>query len=299
MLGTIGRYLAVLVVLVLLEASGRLGLSVHHFVTEAEDRAQTSAHQLAADVRDIMINRGGPVAARTVYPILERIYEDAGFRIAIEPSEETVAGIEEAFGFTPQGAPPDWPEGWFRQGRVGLVADEFCLQCHVRSEVGSVLGTVTVRRYFASELGTFWRDTRILGIVAMINVILATGIMFFLLRRRIRPLLAIDEAIGDLGKAAVALTRRVPVQSRDEFGRLAHDINLFLDRISGAAADLKAFTRELRQFAERLAAARQKIEKNQRTESLADLRTLEEAAKRSASQAEATWERLMGRGEGK
>jgi hypothetical protein len=142
-LGTVGRYLAALLVLALLEAAGRLGFLVYGFVTEAEDRAATSAHELASDVRDIMINRGGPVAARTVYPILERIYEDAGYRIAIDPSEETVASIEETFGFMPQGVPPEWPEGWFQEGSVDLEADDFCLQCHVRAEVGSVLGTVT------------------------------------------------------------------------------------------------------------------------------------------------------------
>ncbi len=260
-LGTVGSYLTALAVLALMEAAARFGLSVYRFSTEGEARAEVAAGEIAVDVRDIMVNRGGPVAARTVYPILESIYDDAGYRIAIEPTQETVSSIEATFGFTPRGIPADWPEGRFQQGRVEMRADDFCLQCHIDSQVGSVLGTVTVRHYLATELAGFWRDTQVLGLVAMANVILASGLMFFYLRRRMRPLQALDEAIGDLGKSGVALTRRVPVLSRDEFGKLAHDTNMFLDRMAGSASDMTASSREMRRLAERLAAARRKIER--------------------------------------
>ena len=257
--------------LALLEAGGRFGLLLYRFDTYGEQRAEMAATELAGDVRDIMINRGGPVAARTVYPILERIYDDAGYRIAIDPSAETLRSIEQSFGFTPRGIPPDWPKGRFQEGHVEMRADDFCLQCHVGSEIGSVLGTVTVRHYFATELAGFWRDTQVLGLVAMGNVILASGLMFFYLRRRMRPLQALDEAIGDLGKSGVALTRRVPVLSRDEFGKLAHDTNMFLERMAGSAEDMTGFARRVRDIVDRIAAARREIEQGLRQSAQHDL----------------------------
>jgi hypothetical protein len=37
-----------------------------------------------------MRNEGGPVAARTIYPILERNWTDLGYAVAIVPSDVTI-----------------------------------------------------------------------------------------------------------------------------------------------------------------------------------------------------------------
>jgi hypothetical protein len=54
------------------------------------DQVQAAADELAENVRSIMRNEGGPVAARTVYPILEQNWSDLGYCIAITPSPVTV-----------------------------------------------------------------------------------------------------------------------------------------------------------------------------------------------------------------
>ena len=53
-------------------------------------RVDRAAQQLANDVKSIMLNSGGPNAAQTVYPILNRNYEDLGLSIAVLPSAVTV-----------------------------------------------------------------------------------------------------------------------------------------------------------------------------------------------------------------
>jgi hypothetical protein len=98
-------------------------------------------------VKDIMLNRGGPVAARTVYPIIRRHSRQAELEIAIVPSPATIESIERRFGFTPRGIKPDWSEGSHHEAKVDLVADPFCIGCHVTAEPGSVLGHVAVRSY--------------------------------------------------------------------------------------------------------------------------------------------------------
>ena len=112
------------------------------------DRA---AAQLANDVKSIMLNSGGPTAVQTVYPILDRNYSDLGLSIAVEPAAVTIESMKATRGMAPQGLKPRWAAGAHQQAAVSLQAEQFCLNCHVKAQVGEVLGTVTVRSYLAHK----------------------------------------------------------------------------------------------------------------------------------------------------
>jgi adenylate cyclase len=58
---------------------------VYDFHENQELATQIEAERLASDVRSIMLNSGGPVAARTVYPILERNHRELGLAIESKP----------------------------------------------------------------------------------------------------------------------------------------------------------------------------------------------------------------------
>ena len=116
--------------LLALEVGLRFVLVVYRFYQDGEHETRVASESLAADLKAIMLNRGGPVASRTVYPILARNFERAGLHIAIEPSPVTVTSIEKRFGFGARGLPPIWPEGQHNAATVALRAEEFCLQCH-------------------------------------------------------------------------------------------------------------------------------------------------------------------------
>ena len=64
------------------------------FARAEPQRVDRAAQQLANDIRSIMLNAGGPIAAQTVYPILNRNYDDLGLSIAVEPSEVTIGTRE-------------------------------------------------------------------------------------------------------------------------------------------------------------------------------------------------------------
>ena len=134
-------FLIALTIIVVFELGGRMLLAFNHFAREDREATEVAAEQLAQDVKDIMLNRGGPVAARTVYPIIQRNHSELGLEIAIVPSATTVESIRQTFGFEPRGIRPEWSEGRHHEATVQLQAEEFCTQCHVTAEVATYLVT--------------------------------------------------------------------------------------------------------------------------------------------------------------
>lgn len=230
----VGSFFVFTLVVAALEIALRFLLVVGDFYGEQREEARVAAERLADDVRSIMVNEGGPVASRTVYPILQRTYERAGLHISIRPSEVTRTSIEESFGFTPRGVPPEWPSDGeaHHSVEVEVRADEYCLRCHGNAEVGDVLGTVEVRDYLGSHLEGWMGDVRLTVTVNLVKIIIHTVILFYLLKVLMKPLLSLRAAVSRLARGGSTLSDRAEVPSTDEFGELAHDLNSFLDRMS-------------------------------------------------------------------
>lgn len=84
----------------------RYAALLYDFRTAEPQRVQRAAAQLAEDVKSIMLNAGGPTAAQTVYPILNRNYDDLRLTVAIEPSPVTVESMKASRSMDPQGLKP-------------------------------------------------------------------------------------------------------------------------------------------------------------------------------------------------
>ena len=153
---TIRDFFVGLLVIFVIELGARYALVLWNYETVAKQETRRAAENLAGDLRAIMLNRGGPVAARTVYPILERDHERLGYEIAIEPSADTVKAVAGMMDGKPRGIPPDWSEGAHHEARVAVRAEKFCTACHTRSEPGDTLGWVTVRDYRDSHVALWW-----------------------------------------------------------------------------------------------------------------------------------------------
>lgn len=234
-------FFIILVIVTVLEFSLKAALVYYNYVANGEDEAQVVAEDLADNVRSIMRNEGGPVAARTMYPILETNWSDLGYVIAIEPAPVTVASIEEGFGFTPVGIPAeDWPEGNFRVSSVDVEAEAFCLACHTQAEVGDTLGTVTVRNYLARDFALWAEDVRLTAALSAGKIVLHSFLLFLILRARLEPLMELRSTVSRLARAYGSLGHRAEIRTSDEFGVLARDLNLFLDRISTIIGELDA-----------------------------------------------------------
>lgn len=248
---TVG-FLILTLVVAALEVGLRFAGVLWDFHRTEEDQAQIAARELADDVRSIMLNRGGPVASRTVYPILERNFRRAGFEVAVEPSEVTVTSIEQLYDFVAEGIPADWPDGTYNEGHVELRAERFCLACHIHAEEGDVLGTVTVREYLDTRLDGWLEDLRLTATLNLATAGVHTIILFLLLRTLMAPLLSLRSAVARLGLGTSGLRIRAQVVSSDEFGELAHNLNGFLDRVTALLEELRRTTRRTVALNERL-----------------------------------------------
>ena len=215
------------------------------FSRQEPERVDRAAQQLANDIKSIMLNSGGPTAAQTVYPILNRNYDGLGLSIAVVPSLVTVESMKASRGMDPQGLKPLWPEGEHRQAAVTLSAEQFCLGCHVKAKVGEVLGTVTVRSHLERKEALWWQEVRLTAGALSLKILVHTIVLFLLLKVRMEPLLALRSTVSGLAKGVMDLSPRAAVNTADEFGELAQDLNHFLDRITLVVSDLDKILSEV------------------------------------------------------
>lgn len=254
-------FFLLLVAVTAIELAIRYAALLYEFRTAEPARVDRAAAQLAGDVKSIMLNAGGPTAARTVYPILDRNYSDLGLQIAVEPSAVTIESMKATRGMDAQGLQPRWQAGAHQQATVALQAEQFCLGCHVKASVGEVLGTVTVRSYVARKEAVWWQDVRLAAGALSLKMLVHTIVLFLLLKVRMEPLLSLRSTVAGLAKGVMDLSPRAGVKSEDEFGELARDLNHFLDRVVLIVHDLDKILSEVVAVAARLGTLNRHLER--------------------------------------
>jgi len=98
-------FFLVLLAVRILEFALKAAAVYFNYSVHGASEAQVVADELVENVRSIMRNEGGPVAARTIYPILERNWTDLGYAVAIVPSDVTIRSIRDNFDFVLTGIP--------------------------------------------------------------------------------------------------------------------------------------------------------------------------------------------------
>jgi len=253
-------FFLLLVLVAVVELAIRYASLRFDFSSKEPARVQRAAQQLASDVKSIMLNSGGPLAAQTVYPILNRNYDDLGLSIAVLPSEVTIESMKRSFNMDVKGLVPNWPQGLHQAFSVPLQAELFCLNCHVSAKVGDTLGTVTVRSYLGRKEDLWWQEVRLTAGALSLKILMHTIVLFFLLKVRMAPLLALRSTVAGLAKGVMDLSPRAAVFSQDEFGELAEDLNHFLDRIAGVVQDLDHILSEVVSVGTRLGTLNRDLE---------------------------------------
>ena len=274
-------FFLLLVVVSLVELAIRYAALRFDFSEREPERVERAAQQLANDVRSIMLNSGGPTAARTVYPILNRNFDDLGLSIAVLPSAVTVESMKASRNIDVQGLQPRWPTGPHQQAEVTLKAEQFCLGCHVKAQVGEVLGTVQVRSYLQRKESLWWQEVRVSAGVLSLKALLHTIVLFLLLKVRMEPLMTLRSTVSDLARGVMDLSPRAGVKTQDEFGELAQDLNHFLDRITLMVQDLDKILSEVVSVGTRLGALNRHLERQLDGLRDASLQRIGEGAQRS------------------
>lgn len=232
-------FFLVLLVVTVLEFALKAGKVYWDYQTNGASQAEDVALELADNVISIMKNSGGPVAASALYPILDQNWKELGYEIAIEPSAETSEAIERNFGYSPVGIPKAiMADGEHKAAAINITAEAFCTSCHSNASVGDVLGTVTVRNYLGRDFELWWEDVKLTLGLAVGKIVLHSVLLFLILRARMEPLLRLRSVVSTLSKAYTDLGQRAEVRTADEFGVLARDLNVFLDRIGRLVEEL-------------------------------------------------------------
>lgn len=86
-------------------------------------------------------------------------------------------------------------------------------------------------------------------IAALIALIAIVVLLSLLIRYLLTPLTSLGSALEDIAQGEGDLTRRLPVTSRDEFGRLAAAFNQFVERIHASIRQVATTSQELNDVA--------------------------------------------------
>jgi hypothetical protein len=163
---------------------------------------------------------------------------------------------------------------------VVLALRDVAQRCHVKASVGDVLGTVTVRSYLERKEATWWQEVRLTAGALSLKIVVHTILLFLLMRVRMAPLLALGSTLSGLARGIMDLGPRAAVNSADEFGELARDLNHFLDRIGVVVQDLDHILSEVVTVGERLGALNRGLEQQVEGMRAASMRRLGEGAQR-------------------
>lgn len=100
------------------------------------------------------------------------------------------------------------------------------------------------------------RDFRTSAIYAtLIAVLITLLILGMLIRVLMQPLRLMGQAMRDIAQGEGDLTRRLSVHSRDEFGEVASDFNLFVERVHHSICEVSSATQQVNEVAKRVMAS--------------------------------------------
>lgn len=99
-------------------------------------------------------------------------------------------------------------------------------------------------------------EFRASAIIAMsIAVVLIIALLGLLIRVLMQPLTAMGKAMEDIAQGEGDLTKRLAIQSQDEFGALANSFNRFVERIHASIREVASTTGQLNEVAKRVVSA--------------------------------------------
>jgi signal transduction histidine kinase len=268
--------IAVSVALTVFLSSGvRLYLTQARIIAEAQTSSEELAHDIAEDLKSVEADADDREFEEKLLGYLNRHSRIVRldlyiYREAYTPSSRIVAprgDRPEITRFAPLSRPP---LGFTKASVGGAQSAPIELPVDLKGPWKATLVMKWTLGPVESALQTERRVSLVTGIVLLVALTLLSG----LITNRVigRPLEVLARAMRDV--EAGDLSRRIPVATVDEFGRMSQGFNRMLERLSRADAQIRAFNQRL--AAEIEAATRDLSEKNatlnQLNRLLADMR---------------------------
>ncbi len=132
-----------------------------------------------------------------------------------------------------------------------FIAQDRCLQCHVNSKNGDVLGVMELRVSLEESDANTAIFTTMVVLSNVLMGLIFMGLVWYLLNKFVsNPLNDMIKVVKSLSESNRDLTKRIPVKSNDDLGKLSSDFNKYLTSIEDNSKQEKIFINEARKSIE-------------------------------------------------
>ncbi|HAP38654.1 MAG TPA: methyl-accepting chemotaxis protein [Nitrospira sp.] len=150
----------------------------------------------------------------------------------------------------------------FRRATVDKATSTACLSCHTNSQVGDVLGmlsmSVPMTEAIALSNRSMWQTGGLMG--AIVAIILA--VTYMLLRNIVlQPMAKMSEISRDIAKGEGDLTKRVPADGHDEIAQMGKYFNEFIEKLQHMIKKVAHVTDKVASASVELSATAEEISK--------------------------------------
>ena len=113
-----------------------------------------------------------------------------------------------------------------------LIAKNDCLACHANAKIGDVLGVMELKYSFDIIDNNIKKISFEFVIIFVVSLIISLLILLYAMKKIIGdPIEELLDRAYDLAKGEANLTAKIKVKSKDELGKIAENINIFIEKI--------------------------------------------------------------------
>jgi len=170
---------------------------------------------------------------------------------AIMSGAETYSRMEES-----RGVPT------FRRASADKATGAACIGCHAGKQVGDVLGVLSVSIPTEHIKAASNESMQRTGLTLVVTVLATMVMMYFMLRWVvIQPLQAMTLISRDIAEGEGDLTKRVPINGKDEIAELGKWFNVFIEKLQGMIGKVAHVTDKVASASVELSATAEQMSK--------------------------------------
>ena len=141
-----------------------------------------------------------------------------------------------------------------------LVADAECLACHATSNIGDVLGVMDLTFSMDSIDSKIQNASMKFFAIFVLFLLIIIVLVLFVLKKVVKnPINLLLERVKDLSDGDGDLTKRVDIQSDDEIGEVAKEVNSFIEKIQKTVIESQQSAHKVEKNGENLSQSAQVI----------------------------------------
>lgn len=134
-----------------------------------------------------------------------------------------------------------------------LIATKECIQCHVTSQAGDVMGVIDLSLSLEesyNQIATF--KYTILPVMILAGIFAIIGLVLFIQKEVLNPIGVLTSKAENLSNDDGDLTQRINLKNKDEIADAAHWVNRFIEKVQGIIINAKSVSNTTYQESQKL-----------------------------------------------